>query len=109
MALARENGLSVEEPAVLADLFSLMVHLRPAPVVARVSTCMPRLRTPIADWLRREIAVTTFLSEQGAPVVAPSGELPPGPHEHDGFPISFWTYVRPDANRIPTPATVRPC
>jgi hypothetical protein len=78
---AREHRLRVEEPTVLNDLFSLMVHLKPAPVVA---TCMPRLRTPIAQWLEREIAVTTFLSEQGAPVVAPSRELPPEPHGHDG-------------------------
>ena len=87
---------------MLADLFSLMVYLRPAPVVARVATCMPKLRAPIAAWLDREIAVTKFLSGQGAPVVAPSGELPPGPHEHDGFAISFWTYVRPDPDRTPT-------
>jgi hypothetical protein len=102
VALARENGLRVEEPTVLNDLFSLMVHLRPAPVVARVATCMPKLRTPIADWLGLEIAVTSFLSEQGAPVVAPSRELLPGPHEYDGFAISFWTYVRPDPDRTPT-------
>lgn len=101
VALAREHGLRVEEPAELNDLFSLMVHLRPAPVVARVATCMTKLRTPIADWLGLEIAVTAFLSEQGAPVVAPSRELPPGPHEYDGFEISFWTYLQPepDSNR----------
>jgi aminoglycoside phosphotransferase (APT) family kinase protein len=62
---------------------------------------MPRLRSPIAEWLEREIAVTEFLSEQGAPVVAPSRELPPGPHEYDGFAISFWTYVEPDPDRTP--------
>jgi hypothetical protein len=101
VALARENGLRVAEPTVLADLFSLMVHLMPAPVVA---TRMPKLRAPISDWLDREIAVTKFLSGQGAPVVAPSGELPPGPHEYDGFAISFWTYVRPDPDRTPTAA-----
>ena len=104
LALARENGLRVGEPFVLADLFSLMVHLRPAPVVARVATYMPKLRTPIVDWLDREIAVTTYLSEMGAPVVAPSRELPPGPHEHDGFWISFWTHVEPDPDRTPTTA-----
>ena len=102
LALARENGLRVEERAVLNDLFSLMVHLRPAPVVARVATYMPKLRTPIVDWLDREIAVTTYLSEQGAPVVSPSRELPPGPHEHDGFWVSFWTHVEPDPDRTPT-------
>lgn len=104
VALARENGLRVEEPTVLNDLFSLMVHLRPAPVVARVATCMPKLRTPIAHWLGLEIAVTTYLSEKGAPVVAPSRELPPGPHAYDGFAISFWSYVRPDPDRTPTAA-----
>ena len=79
VAHARENGLRVEEPTVLNDLFSLMVHLKPAPVVARVATCMPKLRTPNEGWLEREIAVTTYLAEQGAPVGAPSRELPPGP------------------------------
>jgi hypothetical protein len=104
VAVAREHGLRVEEPTVLADLFSVMIHLRPAPVVARVPTWISRLRTPAMDWLVREIAVTTFLSERGAPVVAPSRELPPGPHAHDGFAISFWTYLRPDPTRAPTAA-----
>jgi hypothetical protein len=45
-ALARDNGLRVEEPTVLNDLFSLMVYLRPVPVVARVATCMPKARHP---------------------------------------------------------------
>lgn len=104
VALARGHGDSVEDPAVLNDLFSLMVHLKPAPVVARVATCMPRLRTPIEDWLKREIAVSAFLSEQGAPVVAPSREISPGPHSYGGFWMSFWTYVRPDPDRTPTAA-----
>ncbi len=102
VSLASEHGLRVGEPVVLNDLFSLMVHLKPAPVVARVATCMPRLRSPIAEWLEREIAVTEFLSEQGASVVTPSRELPPGPHERNDFPISFWTYVEPDPHRTPT-------
>jgi hypothetical protein len=79
-----------------------MVHLRPAPVVARVATSMPKLRRPISAWLEREIAVTTYLSEMGAPVVEPSRELPPGPHERDGFWTSFWTHVEPDPYRTPT-------
>ena len=81
-----------------------MVHLRSAPVVARVSTSMPRLRTPIADWLATEIDVTTFLARQGAPVVPPSPELPPGPHERDGVAFSYWAYVRPDPDRTPSAA-----
>jgi Phosphotransferase enzyme family len=80
---------------VLADLFSVMVHLRPAPVVARVPTWVTRLRAPGAGWLDRGLAVTTFLSGR---------ELPPGPHRHDGFTISFWTCLRPDPDRAPTAA-----
>jgi hypothetical protein len=104
VTLARANGLRVDEPVVLNDLFSLMVHLRPAPVVARVATTMGKLRSPVEDWLRRELDVTSFLSAKGAPVVAPSRELPPGPHTVDGFAISFWTYLEPDPDRTPTPA-----
>lgn len=103
-ALARDNGLDVTEPVVLADLFSLMVHLRPAPVVARVATRMPRLRSPIDDWLRLEVDVTTYLAARNAPVVTPSPELPPGPHLADGFWITFWTYLEPDPDREPTAA-----
>jgi hypothetical protein len=95
VGLARELGLRVEEPVVLADLFSLMVRLRPAPVVARVATCMSRPRSPIEDWLRLEIDVTTFLAAQGAPVVAPSRELPPGPHSVGGSGSAVGPMRRP--------------
>jgi hypothetical protein len=100
--LARSEGLRVDEPTVLADLFSLMVHLRPAPVVARVATSMPKLRSPIEDWMRLELDVTSFMAAAGAPVVAPSPELPPGPHDAGGFAITFWTYLEPDPERTPT-------
>jgi Phosphotransferase enzyme family len=104
VAVAREHGLRVAEPAVLADLFSVMVHLRPAPVVARISTWTSLLHSPITEWLAREIDVTTYLSAKGAPVVAPSRELPAGPHTRDGFAISFWTYLQADPDRTVTMA-----
>jgi Phosphotransferase enzyme family len=103
-ALARKHGVDCDEPVVLNDLFSLMIHLKPAPVVARVTTSLSKLRPSIADWHQREMDVTTYLSRQGAPVVTPSAELPPGPHEYDGFPISFWTYLEPNPDRTPTTA-----
>jgi Ser/Thr protein kinase RdoA (MazF antagonist) len=37
-------------------------------------------------------------------VVTPSRELPPGPHAHDGFTVSFWTYLEPDPDRAVTAA-----
>ncbi|MGH3315198.1 MAG: phosphotransferase [Nocardioidaceae bacterium] len=102
--VARSHGIRVDEPIVLNDLFSVVVHLAPAPVVACVPTWISRLRDNVEDAMRREIAVTEFLHAQGAPVVAPSTDLPPGPHRHDGFAVSFWPYVEADPDRTVTAA-----
>jgi aminoglycoside phosphotransferase (APT) family kinase protein len=101
VAVARENGLRVDEPHVLRDGLNVLIHLRPAPVVARVAGTIARVR-PGDDCLRRELAVAASLAEAGAPVVAPSAELPPGPHHHEGHVLSFWTYV--DQQGKPDPA-----
>ncbi len=86
---ARAAGLRVGEPVVLADRSNLLVHLRPAPVVARVPLGTAAVR-PGAAWLEREVAVARHLAAKGAPVVAPSPEVDPGPHRHDGRPVTFW-------------------
>ena len=104
VALARKHGVRVVEPTVLADYYSVAVHLKPAPVVARVSTLTAQLRDPIEPWLEREVAVTSFLSRQGAPVVAPSSELPPGPHRHGGLTVTFWTHLQAEPGRETTMA-----
>jgi hypothetical protein len=92
VAVAGEHGVTVADPVILGDTLNVLVHLRPAPVVARVAGSIARVR-PGAGWLRREIAVAGHLARAGAPVVAPSDVLPPGPHEHDGRLLSFWRYV----------------
>jgi aminoglycoside phosphotransferase (APT) family kinase protein len=92
VGLGRSLGLRVERAEVLADGFWLMVHLAPAPVVARVSTYAARLR-PAAEHLARELDVMAHLDSVGAPVVTPSAELPPGPHRFDGHDIAFWTHL----------------
>ncbi len=105
-AEARSHGLRVDDPVVLHDLFSLRVHLRPAPVVARVPTWATRLVPSRVDRLGEEVAATRHLVARGAPVVPPSDELPPGPHERDGFAMTFWTYAPPDLDH---PATADDC
>lgn len=92
VAVAAEHGLRCDEPAVLADASNLLVRLAPAPVVARVSTVVSLMR-PGDAWLAREVAIARHLVAAGAPVVAPSAEIDPGPHHHDGLVLSFWTYV----------------
>lgn len=101
VGIAHDHGVAVEDPVVLHDLFSVRVHLRPAPVVARIPTWVTRLRSG-TDALAREIDVATYLAGAGAPVVAPSAELPPGPHHRDGYDVTFWTYARPDPDRTAT-------
>ena len=40
-AAGRQLGLEVREPRVLYDVFSVVVHLAPSPVVVRVPTVLP--------------------------------------------------------------------
>ena len=63
VAVARERGVRVDEPVVLAG--------------------------------------TDHLETLGAPVVPNSRELPPGPHERDGFHLTFTAYAGPDPDRTP--------
>jgi hypothetical protein len=98
-AVAAQGGLRSAEPKILRDRGNLLVHLTPAPVVARVATLTGTRR--VGDgWLRREVAVAGFLARAGAPVVAPSAEIDPGPHTHEGISLSFWDYVEETATPL---------
>jgi hypothetical protein len=104
ISVAAAHGVSVDNPRVLGNAYSVRVHLQPAPLVARVSTITSLLRSPIDSWLAREVSVAEFLTMQGAPVVAPSDILPPGPHHYEGLPITFWRYVQPVSDVVPESA-----
>jgi hypothetical protein len=92
VAVAAAHGLRVTDPVVLRDRLNVLVHLRPAPVVARVAGTIASVR-PGEEWIRRELAIAGGLAAAGAPAVAPSAELPPGPHHHGGHVLSVWTFV----------------
>jgi hypothetical protein len=94
VAVARSHGLRVDDPVILRDQLNVLVHLRPAPVVARVAGTIAAVR-PGTTWQARELSVAGHLARAGAPVVAPSAELPPGPHEYYGRVLSFWDYAPP--------------
>ena len=102
-ATARSFGLRVDVPVVLADQFSVQVHLAPAPVVAGVSTWTAEVRPGITGWWRvsRPAADDPMLS---CALRSVTRELPPGPHERDGFAITFTTYAPPDPERTVGPA-----
>jgi Ser/Thr protein kinase RdoA (MazF antagonist) len=90
--VAREHGLTFDEPEVVHEGSNLLLHLHPAPVVARVATTTAMVRSGDA-WLTREVAVASHAAAAGAPIVAPSAALPPGPHHFSGLTMTFWEHV----------------
>jgi aminoglycoside phosphotransferase (APT) family kinase protein len=90
-------------PLVLSDRSNVLVHLRPHPLVARIATTTLGLRRGAIAWLAREVGVAAHLVACGVPAVAPSDLVPPGPHEQDGLPISFWRYVPHTTDVTPDP------
>jgi Phosphotransferase enzyme family len=81
---------------------NVLVHLKPAPVVARVMTGTAVLHDDVEQWLAREVAVAAFVAERSDLVVPPTDLLPPGPHEHDGLWMTMWRFVAHDA-QAPAP------
>jgi hypothetical protein len=104
---AARFGLTATEPVVLADGANIVVHLRPAPVVAKVAASTPAVRRDNQHWLQRELDVSAFLVAEGAPVIPPSPELPATTHRDDGQVMSFWRYQPPaDPRRRPDEETI---
>ncbi|WP_017607687.1 aminoglycoside phosphotransferase family protein [Nocardiopsis xinjiangensis] len=103
VATARELGLTVTDPLILHDLFSVVVHLAPAPVVARVPTVLPPATSPhdLATRQQHELDTTQWLHEQAVPVIAPSPLTPRRPLQRDGFSLTFWTHVPQDQDAEP--------
>lgn len=91
LAVAEEHGIRCDDPEILRDQSNLLVRLRPAPVVARVTTVTSGIRQ--GGGSGRDVAVALHLAAAGAPVVPPSSALDPGPHVRDGLSLSFWTHV----------------
>jgi hypothetical protein len=88
---------------VLSSRGNVLVHLRPAPVVARAATLTAWTRSDPFRWLAREVAVAGYAAARGGPVVAPTARADPGPHWSHGLAVSLWDWVPPSAAR-PTPA-----
>jgi hypothetical protein len=92
-AVAADHGLRGIEPRVLHDGINVVLHLAPAPVVARVATLTRALRPDVLTPFTREVSLAGALAAAGAPVVPPSDLLAPGPHRRAGTVLSFWTHV----------------
>src|SRR5881397_2423669 len=86
-SLARRLGLAFDEAEIIGRGMNVLVHLRPAPVVARV-TRRAHLVRPV-DTLTGGIGLARHLGEHAVP---PSALIDPGPHVEGGRYITFWTY-----------------
>ncbi len=108
MAIA--HGITPDRCEVLQNSSTLVLRLTET-LVARVVQDVdgPRQGT---EWFARENAIAQHLTEHGAPVIPLHPGMPPGPHEHLGFPMNFWEFVtRVDAEPDPREIgrTLREC
>ena len=97
-AVALANSVACDEAVVVAARSNVLVHLKPAPVIARVMTGTAMLHGDVERWLAREVAVGAFLAERGL-AVPPTDVLAPGPHRYEGLWMTFWQFVEHDASR----------
>jgi Phosphotransferase enzyme family len=99
--VASAHGLEPDEPVVIHSGSNVLLHLRPAPVVARVMTGTVALHDDPRAWLEREGSVLEFLAPSGL-AVSPSRLIAPGPHCHDGLWMTFTEWI-PEVEPAPEP------
>lgn len=98
--IAMAHGIKPDRCDILQNSSTLVVRLTET-LVARVVQDRdgPRQGT---EWFARENAIAQHLTQKGAPVIPLHPDLPPGPHEHLGYPLNFWEFVtRIDAEPDP--------
>jgi Ser/Thr protein kinase RdoA (MazF antagonist) len=83
---ATSLGVRCDDPVVLHDGSNVVVHLRPAPVVARVATLTARVRPGIAEWFRRDAEVAGHVSDRGVLATRPFAP----PRVVDGHVVALW-------------------
>jgi hypothetical protein len=86
-SLARRLGLTFDDGAVIGVGMNVLVHLRPTPVVARVTRLAHLVRPPEA--LAGGVELAKALGQSAG---APSALVDPGPHVEGGRYVTFWSY-----------------
>jgi hypothetical protein len=109
-AVAAAGGLPSEQAAVIHSGSNVVVHLRPAPVVARVMSGTVVLHDDPRRWLEREVSVLTFLARSSV-AVAPSRLIAPGPYLQDGLWMTFseWLDIADDPEGRGDPVELGRC
>lgn len=95
--VARRLGVDGRHAYVIDDSNNTIVHLAPAPVVAKVGTST--LRPDMRKTLESELQIALHLAARGAPIAPPTAHIPPGPHLQDNLAVTLWHYVETTAGR----------
>ncbi len=85
------HGITPDRCDILQNGSTLVLRLTET-LVARVVQDREGPRQGM-EWFSRENAIALHLTKAGAPVIPLHPDLPPGPHEHLGYPMNFWQYV----------------
>jgi hypothetical protein len=91
---ARDVGYRVDAPRLLHRANNTVVHLAPAPLVAKIDTSNWTGRSGAS--LATELAVALHLVDARAPAVRPASGVPTRLHVVDGFAMTFWDHVDVD-------------
>lgn len=91
-AVAIEHRVSCDRAVVVHARSNVLVHLRPAPVVARVMSGTIALHDAPRRWLEREVSVLNFLAPWGL-AVRQSSLIAPGPYYRGGLWLTFWEWL----------------
>lgn len=93
--IAATHQIKSDSPILLKDANNTVIHLAPSPVVAKVATST--LRKQHVSNLEHELKVALHLADSGAPIVPPSGEIPPAVYRYKDLEITFWQYCAGEA------------
>jgi aminoglycoside phosphotransferase (APT) family kinase protein len=99
---ATSLGVTCDDPVVLQDGSNIVVHLRPAPVIARVATVTAECRPGVAAWFARDVAVATHLAARGVLATRPFGE----PVDVAGTVVQLWHHERHDPDHVVSPEAI---
>jgi Phosphotransferase enzyme family len=98
VALARELGVTVDEPIPLRSTNNVLLWLRPSMVVAKIS-----MRPDVAA---NELVIGKALAGAGAPVVPPAAGIGDRLYRLAGRDVTFWTYQPQDDSEPADPHLV---
>jgi len=96
-------GITPDRCVILQNSSTLVLRMTET-VVARIVQDVNGPRKGTA-WFTRENAIAQPLTALRAPVIPLHPDLPPGPHEHLGYPMNFWRFVE-RVDDEPNPAEI---